>query len=128
MFTKLSRNLRSNMTDAERVLWSKLRHRQILGYKFRRQQPLGAFIVDFVCLARRLVIEVDGAQHAECEEYDVQRTRWLEQQGFRVLRFWNHQVLTEMEEVLQRIQEALAPPPQPSPARGEGAEGSKPGT
>ncbi len=88
-----ARRLRKHPTDAERLLWRHLRLRQLGGYKFRRQQPLGPYIVDFVCLAKRLIVEVDGGQHAEQAEEDAQRTAWLEAQGFRVLRFWNTEVL-----------------------------------
>jgi very-short-patch-repair endonuclease len=87
-----ARKLRKNMTDAERALWARIRRRQILDCKFRRQQPLGDYIVDFVCLEKKLIIELDGGQHIEQEEYDSRRTHWLEEQGFRVLRFWNHDV------------------------------------
>jgi len=123
------------MTEAEQALWAKLRRRQVLGHKFRRQQPLGGYVVDFVCLEHKLVIEVDGGQHADQLEDDVQRTRWLEDQGFEVLRFWNHQVLCELDAVLQAVADALGPPTRPacggstqrsspnallgSPARGE---------
>lgn len=97
------------MTDAERVLWRELRSRQISGYKFRRQQPLGRFITDFVCFEKRLVIELDGGQHAEAEQlsYDAERSVWLEQNGYRVLRFWNHDVLQRLETVKQAIYLAL---------------------
>ena len=99
------------MTDAERVLWAKLRRRQMFGLKFRRQQPMGDYIVDFVCLEKKLVVEVDGGQHAEQSDYDARRSRWLEEQGFEVMRFWNHQVLTETEAVVQAVANALSPPP-----------------
>lgn len=99
------------MTDAERSLWSRLRRRQILDCRFRRQQPLGEYIVDFVCLEKKLIVELDGGQHAEQEEYDTQRTRWLEDQGFRVLRFWNNQVFKEFHAVVQAIYNELLPPP-----------------
>ena len=84
-----ARELRKRLTDAERVVWSKLRNRRFVAYKFRRQMPLGEIIADFVCLGRRLIIELDGGQHGESEHlaYDQRRTHWLESQGFRVLRF-----------------------------------------
>jgi very-short-patch-repair endonuclease len=90
-----AKQLRKSSTDAERLLWRVLRSRQIAGYKFRRQQPLGEFIVDFVCLEKRLVVEVDGGQHTEALQaaHDSERSAWLEQQGFSVLRFWDHEVL-----------------------------------
>ena len=111
MSRERARKLRKNMTDAERALWARIRRRQILDCKFRRQQPLGDYIVDFVCLEKKLIIELDGGQHTEQEEYDSRRTHWLEEQGFRVLRFWNHDVFKETEAVVQAIYEALRPPP-----------------
>ncbi|MEO5574516.1 MAG: endonuclease domain-containing protein [Gammaproteobacteria bacterium] len=117
-----ARTLRSNPTDAEKLLWKHLRLRQLHGYKFRRQFPLGSYIVDFVCLEARLVIEVDGGQHIEQSMQDERRTEWLRQQGFTVLRFWNNQVLQETEAVKVVISEALclllAPHPSPPPSRG----------
>jgi very-short-patch-repair endonuclease len=118
----LARQLRRNLTDAERKLWRSLRGRHFAGFKFRRQQPLGPYVADFVCLERRLVIEADGGEHAERAGRDAERTRWLAARGYRVMRFWNHQVLGETEAVLAAIHEALGehPSPQPSPSRGEG--------
>jgi len=110
MSTQRARNLRSNMTDAERALWQRIRRRQVEGRKFRRQFPLGNYIVDFICLEAGLVIEVDGGQHLE-RAYDVRRTAWLEAQGFKVIRFWNNEVLKEMNAVLEAIRMELAPPP-----------------
>jgi very-short-patch-repair endonuclease len=98
-----SRALRNNMTDAERHLWYYLRRRHISGYKFRRQFPLGNYIVDFICLEKRLIIEVDGGQHAEQIQYDKSRDSWLNEQGFQLLRFWNSEVLGETEAVLAKI-------------------------
>jgi very-short-patch-repair endonuclease len=95
------------MTDAERRLWSRLRKRQVLECQFRRQFQLGGYIVDFVCLERRLIVEVDGGQHAEQEDYDAARTDWLEEQDYRVLRFWNDAVLNETDAVIAAIAEAL---------------------
>jgi very-short-patch-repair endonuclease len=102
-----AKELRSNPTDAERILWQHLRLRPLGGYKFRRQQPLGPSIVDFVCLEKRLVIEVDGGQHNTQRSYDEQRDAWLEQQGFRVLRFWKNEVLQNVEGVKGAIWQAL---------------------
>ncbi len=99
------------MTDAERLLWQHLRGRQMLGQKFRRQHPIGPFIVDFVCLENGLIIEVDGGQHALEIEKDGQRTAWLKTEGYQVLRFWNHEVLKELTSVKERIAEFLIPPP-----------------
>jgi very-short-patch-repair endonuclease len=110
------------MTDAEQSIWKHLRMRQIEGCKFRRQYNLGDYIVDFACLERRLIIEVDGGQHSEQAEYDTKRDEWLRQQGFRVLRFWDNDVLIETDGVLETIRNELTPPPQSSPARGEEEE------
>jgi very-short-patch-repair endonuclease len=112
-----ARELRNKPTEVERFLWRHLRLRQIDGYKFRRQRPIGKYIVDFVCLEKFLVIEVDGGQHDGENFYDTERDSWLRSQGFTVLRFWNHEVLSGTEEVLAVIQKALStPPPSSSPA------------
>src|ERR1051326_3089587 len=92
MTSARAKSLRSNMTDAERRLWYFLRAHRFNGTKFKRQAVIGKYIVDFVCFEKHLVIEVDGGQHAD-NETDRRRTRWLEDQGFRVLRFWNNEVL-----------------------------------
>src|SRR5205085_3039002 len=119
------------MTDAERKLWYALRDRRFAETKFRRQVPIGPFIADFICYAARLVVEVDGGQHADSVS-DLRRDRWLAANGFRVLRFWNNDVLGNLEGVLILIAEALAQPGphparaargHPSPARGEGKKG-----
>ncbi len=104
----------------ERLLWQKLRYWQIDGCKFRRQQPLGHYIVDFVCLQKRLIIEIDGGQHAEQENYDTERDSWLRDQGFVVLRFWNNDVLTNMDGVIEKIAKILQSTPylNPSPQGG----------
>jgi very-short-patch-repair endonuclease len=91
-----ARTLRATMTDAERRLWSVLRSRRLQGYKFRRQRPIGPFIADFACIEHRLVVEADGGQHLE-GEYDARRTAWLEARGWRVLRFWNNEILANTE-------------------------------
>lgn len=104
-----ARKLRTEATDAERALWARLRRRQVQGFKFRRQQPLGHYIVDFVCFEKRLIVEVDGSQHLEQKGYDEARTKWLESQGYRVLRFWNDDVLNRTEQVIEAIAEQLAP-------------------
>jgi very-short-patch-repair endonuclease len=103
--TRRARELRHNMTDAERTLWRELR-RTALGARFRRQAPVGQYIVDFACLEARLIVEVDGGQHAESRN-DERRDRCLASQGFRVLRFWNNDVLGNMRAVLEVIVEAL---------------------
>jgi very-short-patch-repair endonuclease len=121
-----AQRLRGEMTDAERRLWSILRNRQLEGAKFRRQQPIGPFIADFVCQKRRLIIEADGGQHADSRA-DERRTAFLEGKGYRVLRFWNNDILNNLDGVAQVIGSALstphpaqAPPESPSPSRGEG--------
>ena len=125
-----AKELRRDMTDAERVLWFRLRAGR-LGVHFRRQAPIGPYIADFVAFERRLVVEVDGGQHAEPGQavHDRQRTAFLVGEGFRVLRFWNNAVLGNLEGVLETISAALnnAPlvrrplSPGPSPTRGEGS-------
>ncbi|MBK8752832.1 MAG: endonuclease domain-containing protein [Candidatus Competibacteraceae bacterium] len=117
--TERARELRSNMTNAERHLWKHLRQRQIAGYRFRRQMPMGSYIVDFICLERRLIIEIDGSQHQEQQVYDARRDQWLAEQEFQVLRFWNNEVLNQTEGVLMRILEVLERTPHPSPSRKE---------
>jgi very-short-patch-repair endonuclease len=98
--------LRQNTTDAERRLWGALRGRRLQGYKFRRQHPIGRFIVDFACTRHRLVIEADGGQHDESKS-DARRTAWLESQGWRVIRFWNNDILANTEGVVSTILEVL---------------------
>ncbi len=102
-----ARELRRDMTDADRLLWAKLSRRQIAGYRFQRQRPVGNSIVDFICYQGRLVVEVDGSQHLMNSAYDAHRTAILEARGFRVLRFWNHDVLSKTEAVLDVIHKAL---------------------
>ncbi len=116
-----ARALRSNLTDAEQLLWRHIRLRQINGHKFRRQRPIGPYIVDFVCLEKQVVIEVDGGQHSDNKAYDATRDHWLKSQGYRVLRFWNNEVLTNIEGVMEIIQCAVnEPPPVSSPVFGGG--------
>jgi len=114
-----SRRLRLEPSDAEQILWQCLRNRQVGNFKFRRQHPLGRYVLDFVCLEAKLVIKLDGGQHLDRADYDQKRTRWLEQKGFHVLRFWNHDVINNREDVLDVIWRALRldipPPPQSSP-------------
>jgi very-short-patch-repair endonuclease len=114
--------LRRNSTDTERSLWQALRGKQFNGYKFRRQHAYENFILDFVCVKAKLIIEEDGGQHADNEAHDQKRTIQLEQAGFTFLRSWNNQVLNEMESVKQTIWCALEkthPHPNP-PLEGEG--------
>jgi len=121
---KLQRTLRNEMTDAEKALWKVLRSRQVSGLKFRRQHAFGDYILDFVCLENKVVIEVDGGQHGERTECDEIRTRDLLTAGFRVLRFWNNEVLAEIEGVRERIwravQEEQSHPHPGPPLEGEG--------
>ena len=104
----IARKLRGSMTDAERKLWQALRQRQLDGHKFRRQQLIGNYVADFVCLEQKLIVEIDGGQHAEQVSSDATRTKWLEARGYRVLRFWNNEILGNMDGVLQAISDALA--------------------
>jgi very-short-patch-repair endonuclease len=107
MSTARARELRKQLTDAEKRLWSRLRRNQLGGHHFRRQRPIGPFIVDFVCMAKGLIVEVDGGQHADRAEEDVSRTAYLENKGYRVLRFWNNDVLANTEGVLEVIRAAV---------------------
>lgn len=116
---RIARTLRTHSTDAERKLWRHLRLRQLDGCRFRRQHPLGNYVVDFVCLDRRLVVEVDGGQHASSTD-DRRRDENLQRQGFRVLRFWNTEILCNVAFVLERIVDALqniAAPPDQGPLK-----------
>ena len=111
--------LRKNQTDVERRLWDALRNRQLSDYKFRRQHPISPYAVDFVCLESKVVVEVDGGQHADRVEQDMALTVFLESLGYRVLRFWNNEVNENLEGVLMVILTALvSPSPQPSPPEG----------
>jgi adenine-specific DNA-methyltransferase len=122
MSRQRARELRRSPTDAEQALWARLRGRQLCGHKFRRQQPLGPYVVDFACLKQKLVVEVDGGQHVEQAEADAERSRWLRAQGFRVLRFWNHEVLAATDDVLEAILDALERSPLPNPPPQGGRE------
>jgi very-short-patch-repair endonuclease len=114
----LARTLRSQSSDAENVLWRHLRARRLMGYKFRRQTVIEPYTVDFVCVEARLIIEADGGQHSDQEAYDARRTAWLEGMGYRVMRFWNPEVLGELQSVLEQIQVALIEVPSPLPSPG----------
>jgi len=115
--TQIARRLRQNMTGAEVVLWQHLRGKST-GWKFRRQYPIGPFIADFACVAARLVIEVDGATHgSDARERDASRTQFLSQQGWRIIRFTNPEIYSELDGVWRKIVEVLGPPPSPA-ARG----------
>lgn len=121
--TEVSRDLRKRMTDAERVLWQRLKSKQLYGFKFRRQEQIGRFIVDFVCFEKGVVVEADGGQHSSEREKDEERTQWLNSQGYTVLRFWNNDIPTNPEGVLEEIRSACmkTPSPQPSPTEGRGS-------
>jgi len=120
--TRLAGRLRRDSTQAEQKLWRYLRSRSLAGFKFVRQKPIGPYFVNFVCREKRLVIEVDGGQHAE-NKSDAARDQWLTERRYRVLRFWNNEVLENIEGVWDTIftaASAAAPPhPDPLPARGE---------
>jgi very-short-patch-repair endonuclease len=105
-----ARRLRANSTSAEALFWRYLRRSPVLGTHFRRQVPIGRYVVDFACMAARLVIEVDGSQHAEgpVAEADQTRTRWLESEGYRVLRFWNNDITQNIEGVLEAVHREIS--------------------
>ena len=112
--------LRQNITDAESSIWRILRLAQMDGHRFRRQVPFGQYIADFVCYNARLIIEIDGGQHERSSPDEAKRTRFLENQGYRVLRFWNNEVLSNLEGVRAIIARELRhhPHPNPPPSRG----------
>jgi very-short-patch-repair endonuclease len=118
-----ARQLRNQATDAEKHLWQYLRRRHLASHRFRRQFPIGGYIADFACLEAKLVIELDGGEHADRRAYDERRDRRLEAEGFRVLRFWDNQVFQETQAVLEEILRALesvCPHPGLPPQAGEG--------
>jgi very-short-patch-repair endonuclease len=104
---RIARRLRVNQTDAETVLWNRIRNRQIDGHKFVGQEPIGGYVCDFVCRERLLIVEVDGGQHSESTS-DLIRDRRLAEEGYKVVRFWNNDVLGNLEGVLVTIQSALS--------------------
>jgi very-short-patch-repair endonuclease len=108
--TNIARRLRRQSTNAETRLWNGLRGKQLEGCKFRRQAPIGPYVVDFVSFSKRIVIELDGGQHAKEKEKDYKRDKWLESQGFNVLRFWNTEILENTEAVLEVVRQALVSP------------------
>ena len=120
--TGRAQELRNSATDAERKLWTYISRRQVADVKFSRQIPTGPYICDFVSRSARVVIEVDGGQHDQNESYDRQRTDYIESMGFRVLRFWNNEVIENIEGVVSRIELELLKSPPPTPlAGGRGA-------
>jgi len=126
-----ARVLRKNQTDAESLLWYHLRDRRLSGNKFRRQHPIGAFIADFVCTERGLVVELDGGQHALQGKEDSRRSAYLKSKGYRVVRFWDHDVLKDtqavLEVILRIIEESDTPSPRPSPPQAREREGNRTG-
>jgi ring-1,2-phenylacetyl-CoA epoxidase subunit PaaD len=128
MANERARELRRNRTQAERRLWWKLREFRQAGFKFRQQVPIDHFVVDFACLSKRLIIEVDGGTHSTDDEIarDARRERYLRDQGFRVLRFWNSEVRENIEGVMDTIVDALGPPPPSPPPCGEGSHTAQP--
>ena len=126
---KNAKTLRTGMTDAERRLWSRIRHEQ-LGVKFRRQHPVGRYVLDFACLAPKLAIEIDGSQHLDQLSYDERRSTWLASQGFIVLRVWANEVLSETDAVVLHIIDQLqllaraAPTPTLPPRGRESTQGT----
>ena len=108
---EFARKLRKNQTEAEKQLWRQLRAKRFFGFKFRRQHPIGPYVVDFVCLNEKLVIELDGGQHSETPEYDRKRTAYIENLGFTVVRFWNNEVMGNIDGVMEVLRQRLLPPP-----------------
>jgi very-short-patch-repair endonuclease len=130
--TQVSKELRQRQTEAEKLLWFKLRDRQLDRAKFRRQHRIGSYVVDFTCLEKKLIIEIDGGQHNQTltKENDEQRTQWLEAAGYQVVRFWNSDVLQNTEGVLEKIKGLLRQKCHPhlaSPLKGEENESGKRG-
>ncbi|MDE2085542.1 MAG: endonuclease domain-containing protein [Xanthomonadaceae bacterium] len=127
--TSPARGLRTASTDAESLLWKHIRARRLCGAKFRRQFPIAGYIVDFVCLEAKLIVEVDGSQHADNAAHDALRTGTLRALGYRVMRFWNNDALQDTEAVLIEIASALIEPPSPhpSPASGRGGKSAERG-
>jgi very-short-patch-repair endonuclease len=121
-----ARKLRKEMTDTERFVWDRIRHRQIGGFKFRRQAPVGHFIVDFICFEAKVILEFDGDQHDSARLEDAARTHWLQSQGFRVARFWNHEVFEDWESIEAHLHSLVTagstPHPNPPPQGGREQE------
>jgi very-short-patch-repair endonuclease len=118
---KTAKTLRANTTAAEDILWRHLRRLEVKGSHFRRQVPIGPYVADFACLKARLIIEVDGSQHGneDNSRSDETRTRWLNSEGYRVIRFWNNDVMSNTEAVMEAIHDATAVTPPRSPAAGD---------
>lgn len=109
-----ARRMRHDPTDAEQKFWRAVRGRRFGGYKFKRQYPVCRYIVDFICLDKHLIVELDGGQHALQEGYDSERTAFLESQGFHVIRYWNDDFLSHMDDRLEEVLHALEEPPSPA--------------
>jgi very-short-patch-repair endonuclease len=120
--------LRQRSTEAESLLWKHLRAKRFKKLKFKRQEPIGKYIVDFVCYEKRIIVEVDGGQHSANKAKDHERDNWFRSEGFKVMRFWNHEVLTQTDTVLTAIMMNCfeTPSPSPSPIKGEGNIGKYP--
>jgi very-short-patch-repair endonuclease len=116
-----AKSLRKKSTNTESFLWLHLQARQLEGLKFRRQQPIGKYIVDFVCFGKKIIVEVDGGQHSEMD-YDRERDEWLKREGFKVLRFWNNEVLNNIPGVLEVIRSHCLKSPSPTPPLKGGEE------
>jgi len=117
--TSIAKQLRKNSTDAENLLWMRLQRKQVEGLKFRRQEPIGNYIVDFVCFECKVVVEVDGGQHVDDKDRDRHRDERLGVDGFKVLRFWNHEVLQNIDAVLEVIRDnCVNHPPLTPPIKG----------
>ncbi len=115
--SKKAKSLRKNMTEEEGILWSKIRNKQIGNIKFRIQEPIGNYIVDFVSFEKKLIIEIDGGQHNTSKniEYDTKRTEYLKEMGFDIIGFWNKDIRNNVEGVITHIVENISPSPRPSP-------------
>ena len=123
----LARRLRQNQTEAEKFVWRRLRNRRFANFKFRRQMPVGQYVVDFVCLQHRVIVELDGGQHNDetHKEHDSRRDGWLRSQGFTVLRYWNHEVFTEWDAIEEAIWRQLNAHPSPPAPRPQGEWGER---
>lgn len=114
---KFARQLRHQQTEVEQKLWFHLRNREFLNHKFRRQHPIGSYIVDFCCIEKRLIVELDGSQHLAQQTKDAGRTHYLQSQGYRVIRFWDNEIFNQLDGVLETIRLTLDPHPNPLPRR-----------
>ena len=120
ILTQRAKELRVNLTEAEKKVWNHLRSKQLEGLKFRRQQLIGKYIVYFVCFEKKIIVEIDGGQHAD-SDIDVARDNWFQSQGFQVLRFWNNHVFENLNGVIEKIRQILSLSPSPNPShRGRG--------